>query len=67
MYLVWNESIAETEFFGVTKSQKKAERLLRKIKRERYKGMSEGEIEKYEIENGESIKISSFENMIRKN
>ena len=66
MYLVWNESITESEFFGVTKSQKKAERLLRKMKRERYPGMKEKEIEEYEVQNGESLKISSFDNMLGK-
>lgn len=65
MYLVWNESITENEFFGVTKSKKRAERLLKRIKKERYPNMTEAEIEDLEIHEGESIKITSFENLIK--
>ena len=43
MYLAWNESITESEFFGATKSKKRAERLLKSIKKQRYPHMTEGE------------------------
>ena len=65
MYLVWNESITETEFFGATKSKKRAERLLKKIKKQRYPHMNEEEITEEEIRTGESIKIAWFDNLIK--
>lgn len=65
MYLVWNESTAESEFFGATKSKKRAERLLKKIKKQRYPNMTEEEVVEEEVKTGESIKIALFDNLIK--
>ena len=35
-YIVWNESNCESEFFGVFKTEKAAERHLRKVIRTRF-------------------------------
>ncbi len=65
MYLVWNESIADSEFFGATKSKKRAERLLKRIKKQRYPHMTDEEINDFETHEGESLKITYFDNLIK--
>lgn len=34
-YIVWNESTVESEFFGVYRTEKKAEKALRKVAKNR--------------------------------
>lgn len=62
-YLVWNEiTDNQAEFYGVSEEITKAEKILEKVKKEKYPNMTEKEIEDYEIHNGESLKITYFEN-----
>ena len=49
------------EIFGVYRSREKAERVLKKVKRERFGNMSEDEILEEEVMNGDSYMIWSFE------
>lgn len=49
------------EIFGVYRSREKAERVLKKVKRERFGNMSEDEILEQEVMNGDSYMIWSFE------
>lgn len=49
------------EIFGVYRSYEKAERVLKRVKRERFGNMSEEEINEQEIQNGESYYIKYFE------
>lgn len=51
------------EIFGVYRSMEKAERVLKKVKRERFGNISEEEINEQEIQNGESYCIKYFESI----
>ena len=59
-YIVWNESISGSEFFGVYRSLPKAERVLKRVKRLKYGKMTDEEIANDEGEYGESLKITAF-------
>lgn len=51
------------EIFGVYRSMEKAERVLKKVRRERFGNASEEEINEQEMQNGESYCIKYFESI----
>lgn len=65
-YIVWNQTNYGDgyEFFGVYKSEAKAEKVLAKVLKERYgKTEIDDEILEQEIEDGDSYMITEVENM----
>ena len=64
-YIVWNESTAESEFFGIYRSYEKALRQLRKVLRNRFGRCPHQEDKVWdfvsEISDEDSYKITPFE------